>query len=117
MSDYIYSTDTCTAKSDCTDCTTIESAKKLENVLKEVSTVPYDKMCRDLNITSATCNGMETKNPFILSQKYLEQHPEPCWENVIKMLCNDFEHYKLAKGVKDEYGVPEQVYKEHCTRK
>ena len=111
------STDTCTAKSDCTDCTTIESAKKLENILKELSAVPYDKMCRDLDITSATCNSMNRKDAFTLSQKYMEHHPEPCWENIIIVLCEDFEHYTLARTVKDKHGVPEQVYKEHCTRR
>ena len=72
-------------------------------------------ICSDLDIS--TCNNMDRKDVFTLSQKYMKQHPEPCWENIIKMLCDDFEHYTLARTVKDKYGVPEQVYKEHCTRK
>ena len=117
MNDCVYSTDTGTIKSDSTDCTTIKNAKRLENVLKEVSDVSGDKKCRDLDITRATCNSLGRKDPFTLSQKYMEQHPELCWENIIQVLCNDFDHHKLAKDVKDKYGVPEQVYKEHCEKK
>ena len=117
MNDCVYSTDTGTIKSDSTDCTTIKNAKKLEYVLKEVSGVPGDRMCSDLHITRTTCNSLGRKDVFTLSQKYMEQHIELCWENIIQVLCNDFELYKLAKDVKDEYGVPEQVYKEHCKRK
>ena len=117
MNHCVYFTDTGTIKSDSTDCTTIKNAKKLENVLKEVSGVLGDRMCSDLGITPATCNSIGIKDAFTLSQKYMEQHPEPCWENIIQVLCDDFDHYKQAKDVKDKYGVPEQVYKEHCEKK
>ena len=143
MNDYVYFTDTSTLKLDLTYCTTIESAKelqnvleevitstkKLESVLKEVSGVQYDKICRDLDIKIVTCNSMERKDvftlvsakelenvlnevsgvqynkicreldikigtcnslgrkdAFTLSQKCTEQHPEPCWENIIQVL-------------------------------
>ena len=117
MNDCGNSTDNGTIKLDSTDCTTIKNAKRLEYVLKEVSGVPGDRMCSDLDITRGTCNSMGRKDVFTLSQKYMEQHPEPCWENIIQVLCNDFDHHKLAKDVKDKYGVPEQVYKEYCKRK
>jgi len=69
-------TDTDSIGSESTGCTEIESDKVLENVLKEVRWVTHDKMCRDLDITRATCNPMTDRlDPFILSQKYREQHP------------------------------------------
>ena len=88
LNDCVYFTDTSHIKSDSTDCTRIESAKKLENVLKEVR-ISGDKMCRDLGITS--CNSMDRKDAATLSQNYMEQHPEPCLEDITEMLCEDFE--------------------------
>ena len=88
--------------------------KHLEKVLKEVGGVNPDKMCLDLKIKSGTCNTIDKKDMFTLSRKYMEQNPDQCWENIIMILCEDFDQPTLAETVCVKYGVPKHAYSKYC---
>ena len=96
------------------DCTKITGRKELEKVLEEISDTHPDKICSDLKIKSGTCNTIERKDMFTLSRKYMEQNPDPCWEDIIKILCEDFYQLALAKRVLTKYRVPVHVYSLYC---
>ena len=95
-------------------CTKIKGRKDLQKVLAQIHDIPEDEMCLDLKITENACNNIDKKDAFSLSRKYMEQNPDPCWEYIVIILCEDFEYFTLAYQVLKKYNVPEFFYTEYC---
>ena len=88
------------------DCHGIHRADSniLEKYLNEISDYANNNMriCKRLQLKN--CNQLATKQltPFVLAEEYLSQTAEPCWEDIVRMLCKDFNERNLAKRVADE---------------
>lgn len=101
----------------CVACTEIRTFKDLEYVLGEVSGVSAAKKCDYLGLKKVTCNGLDPRDPnFNLAKDYMKQNPEPCWENIIQILCEFFNDARLAKEVHKKYRVPKSIYTKYCVK-
>ena len=100
----------------CTACTEIKEQRHLERELGQVSDVALKKMCANLDIKRITCNTLSPSgNPnFELAKAYMKQNPEPCWENIIRVFCEDFDDRTLAKKVQEKYKIPKHIYLYYC---
>ena len=100
------------------DCHEIHRADSsaLEDYLSEIPDYSNNNMriCKKLSLSD--CNELATaKNltPFYLAERYLAQTAEPCWEDIVHMLCKDFKERNLAKRVADER-MNGADYKQYC---
>lgn len=96
------------------ECTEIKSDLELEKVLEQLpAQVSNKKMCRYLGIKG--CNQLErsgTLEPGRIAEEYCHQKINPCWEDIIRHLCEDFFDNRLAKTVADSHGsIP---YSKYC---
>ena len=69
------------------------------------------KICKRFGI--AGCNQLDNDGhltPFYLAERYLDQMPEPCWEDIVILLCSVFKERSLAKRVADKHAVEYQQY-------
>lgn len=97
------------------DCTRIKSDKELEKLLKLLpARVSYDNICRGLNIERAICNELarsKNLNLYNIAEEYLNQNADPCWENIIRHLCQDFDVNRLANEVAKTHNI---LYSKYC---
>ena len=100
----------------CVGCTPIKSSADLKQVLKKVpvTVISPEELCAHLDFKAGTCVRMKEKTSSSLSQKYMEQHPNPCWEHIVKVFCEEFYMHKIAYNVCKKYGVPDAVYSKYC---
>ena len=96
-----------------TDCTAINSDLELERALEQL---PYhvsnEKMCRYLDIKM--CNQLNRDGllgPGTIAEMYFRQNIIPCWEDIVRHLCQDFRDNRLAKTVADSHGIQ---YSQYC---
>ena len=87
----------------------IKSYKDVKNILKKVSGVTYEEMCRDL-LKEETCNeliGKKELDVHNIAMNYFRQHPSLYWHNLISILCNQFDE---NRDVAKEHGVQYEKY-------
>ena len=97
-----------------TDCTEIKSDLELERVLEQLpSRVSNEMMCRRLGIEG--CNQLSrsgTLGPGMIAEEYCRQKVKPCWEDIVRHLCEDFGDNRLAKTVADSHN--NILYSNYC---
>ena len=100
----------------CIGCTPIKCNEDLNKVLEKVpvTIVSREEMCAHLNFKPGTCVKIKEKTSFTLSLKYMEQHPNPCWEHIVKVFCEEFYMHKVAYDFCKKYGVPDSTYSKYC---
>lgn len=90
-------------------CTIIASEKELEKVLEHIpSRVPYSKICTNLEIRNVVCNELIRRGeigPYTIAKEYIQQKVKPCWEDIIRHLCQDFYAMKHAANLANKYNV------------
>ena len=72
------------------------------------------KICKRLNLSD--CNSLAAAmhlTSFYLAEGYLDQKAEPCWEDIVRMICKEFNQKRLAKRVADEH-MNGADYKQYC---
>ena len=81
----------------CVGCTPIKSSADLKQVLKKVpvTIISPEELCAHLNFKTGTCVRRKEKTSSSLSQKYMEQHPNPCWEHIVKYSVRSFTCIRL----------------------
>ena len=84
----------------------------LERILEQLpSRVSNEMMCRYLNIE--TCSQLSRNGhlrPDAIAEEYFHLREAPCWEDIVKHLCQDFRDKRLAKTVADTYSIPFSKY-------
>lgn len=79
-------------------------SESLDKVLQKVDEDP-EKICSHLNLKNCIKLKQENKlKPFHFAESYLSQHEEPCWEEIVAMLCG-MDKRKLAKQVANRHDV------------
>ncbi len=99
-------------------CTEIKQQKDLEKVLAD-SSIKLGKMCSDLGIMQGSCIELVNDQNLIpngIAQKYFQQNPSRCWENIIKVVCEDFRDPALAMNniVKEDHEATRPAYNKYC---
>ena len=90
----------------------MKQSDALEDYLSDIPGDPL-KICMSLNLTR--CYQLQNSGklePFHLAKRYLAETVEPCWEDIVIMLCKVFKERNLASRVAKKHGVNYQL---HCS--
>ena len=67
--------------------------------------------CLYLRLSDSTCNQLKysTKNQddkvLDVSESYLKEVVEPCWEDIVRILCKDLKNNRDALKLSEKHGV------------
>ena len=75
-------------------------------------------MCSDLGITEDSCidlGSADNLTPNGIAKKYFQQNPSRCWENIIKVVCEDFRDPALAMNkIVKNHEATRPAYNKYC---
>lgn len=76
----------------------------LEKYLNNINGDPF-KICRNL-LEPSSCNQLKSSGnlkSYFIADRYLAETAKPCWEDIVKMLCDGFAERRLAKEISEEH--------------
>ena len=86
---------------------TVDDLSELTNIIGKYGSP--NQWCMFLKISKNTCNSLARKHqdemPLSVAEAYLNEIPNPCWEDIVHTMCKDFRVKNPAKKLADKHGV------------